>query len=121
MKFMQEVRPAANLVTGFSTEAVTIGTRRLTGPFAMTADQLLHPWAAAPLAELELTHFAPVLAWRPEILLLGTGERQCFPRPALLAALLERRVGLEVMDSRAACRTYNVLVGEARAVALALL
>ena len=121
MKFMQEVRPAANVVTGFSPEAVTVGAQRLSGPLAVSAEQLLHPWSAAPLAELTLAHFAPVLAWQPEILLLGTGERQRFPAPALIAALLGRRVGLEVMDSRAACRTYNVLVGESRAVVLALL
>ena len=121
MKFMQEVRPAANLVTGYSPEGITLGTQRLTGPLAVSADQLLHPWATAPLEELAEPHFAPLLAWQPEILLLGTGERQRFPRAALMAALLSRRVGLEVMDSRAACRTYNVLVGESRAVVLALL
>lgn len=121
MKFMQEVRPVANLVTAYSPAGITLGLQRLTGPLAVAADQLLHPWPIASLEELAEAHFAPVLAWRPEILLLGTGERQRFPPAALMAALLARRVGLEVMDSRAACRTYNVLVGESRAVALALL
>lgn len=121
MKFMQEVRPVANLVTAYSPDGIALGTQRLTGPLAVSADQLLHPWSVAPLEALAEAHFAPLLAWQPEILLLGTGERQRFPPASLMAALLSRRVGLEVMDSRAACRTYNVLVGESRAVVLALL
>jgi uncharacterized protein len=121
MKFLQEVRPAVNVVTGYAPSAIQLGPRRLEGPVALSAAQVLHPWATAPLAELAFEHFAEVLAWQPEILLLGTGERQQFPAAALMGSMLSRRIGFEVMDSRAACRTYNVLVSESRAVALALL
>jgi len=62
-----------------------------------------------------------VLALRPEVLLIGTGPRQVFPDRALLAPLHAARVGFEVMDTAAACRTYNVLVGEGREVAAALI
>lgn len=121
MKLTQEVRPTLNVITGHSPGAILLGERRLSGPVALMADQLLHPWAAAPVGELALAHFAPVLAWRPEILLLGTGLRQQFPPAALMGALFAQRIGFEAMDTRAACRTYNVLVGEGRPVALALL
>ena len=121
MKFLQEVRPAMNVVTGYAPGAIQLGPRRLEGAVALSAEHVLHPWQAAPIAELTFEHFAEVLAWQPEILLLGTGERQQFPAAALMGAMLSRRIGFEVMDSRAACRTYNVLVSEARAVALALL
>jgi uncharacterized protein len=121
MKFMQEIRPAMNVVTGYIPGAIQLGPRRLEGPVALSAEQLLHPWQAAPVATLGFEHFAEILAWQPEILLLGTGERQQFPAAALMGAMLSRRIGFEVMDSRAACRTYNVLASESRAVALALL
>ena len=121
MKFLQEVRPAMNVVTGYAPGAIQLGPRRLEGPVALSAEQVLHPWQAAPVGELAFEHFTELLAWQPEIVLLGTGERQQFPQPAFMAAMLSRRIGLEVMDSRAACRTYNVLVSEARAVVLALL
>jgi uncharacterized protein len=83
-----------------------------------------HPFGGGVAQEgapLAFEHFAEILDWKPEILLLGTGERQQFPAAALMGAMLSRRIGFEVMDSRAACRTYNVLVSEARAVTLALL
>ena len=120
MKFIQEIRPTLNMVTGYAPGEVQIGPRQFRGPLALSADQLLHPWPAAPVEALNLEHFAPLLVWQPEILLLGTGERQQCPPAALMAALLARRIGFEVMDARAACRTYNVLVSESRPVVLAL-
>jgi uncharacterized protein len=61
------------------------------------------------------------LTLEPEIVLLGTGRRQQFPHPRLTQALLEQGVGVEVMDTAAACRTYNVIMLEGRRVAAALL
>ena len=62
-----------------------------------------------------------MLSLEPEIVILGTGERQVFPEPSLFAAVAGRGVGLEVMDNGAACRTYNVLLAEGRRVALAII
>ena len=62
-----------------------------------------------------------MIALSPEVVLLGTGERQRMPQAALYAAFAARGIGLEVMDNRAACRTYNVLLGEMRDVAVALM
>jgi len=79
------------------------------------------PWRPATAGELTMTDLEPIFTLAPEVVLFGTGERQCFPDPSLIAALAARRIGLEVMDTRAACRTYNVLVSESRAVAAALM
>ena len=70
---------------------------------------------------LSAEDFKPLAALGVEIVLLGTGRRQRFPHPRLTASLAQAKVGLEVMDTKAACRTYNILVAEARKVALALL
>jgi uncharacterized protein len=77
-------------------------------------------WTVAAADALTPADLAPVLALGVDVVLLATGERQRFPSPAVYAAAAARGVGLEVMDTGAACRTYNVLVGEDRAVALAL-
>ena len=72
-------------------------------------------------AELEATHFLTVEALEPEIVLLGTGQNQHFPHPRLTSPLLNRGVGVEIMDTAAACRTYNIIMAEGRRVVAALL
>ena len=76
--------------------------------------------APAGFDALTARDFAQLLSHRPEIVLLGTGATQRLPHPRLLAALHEARVGVEAMDTRAACRTFNILVAEGRRVAAAL-
>src|SRR5918911_5118705 len=76
---------------------------------------------ASDFAHLTVENFSELAALGVEIVLLGTGARQRFPHPRLTAPLGKARVGLEVMDTKAACRTYNILVAEERRVALALL
>ena len=71
--------------------------------------------------ELEAGHFAQMVDFKPELVLIGTGSRQRFPKPELLKPLITAKIGFEIMDSQAACRTYNILVGEGRQVLLALL
>jgi len=84
-------------------------------------DRLLNDWAPAGFDDLKAEHFAQIAGLGPEIVLLGTGARLRFPRPELIRALVEARIGLEVMDLQAACRTYNFLAAEERKVAAALL
>lgn len=70
----------------------------------------------ATMAELETRHIERIARAAPEIVLVGTGSRLRYPHPALWAPLAEAQIGFEVMDTGAACRTYNILVGEGRAV-----
>ena len=81
----------------------------------------IEPWAVAGFAALTEAHFAALAALKPEVVLLGTGARLRFPPPRLIAALARARIGLEVMDLQAACRTFNILAAEERHVAAALL
>lgn len=78
-------------------------------------------WQVAAFEQLGSAHFAMLAACPGEILLLGTGKRQRFPAADLLQALLARGKTLEIMDTHAACRTYNILAAEARSVAAALI
>ena len=70
--------------------------------------------------DLSAEHFERIAADKPDVVILGTGERQRFIHPRLIASLSELRIGVECMDNQAACRTYNILMGEGRKVTLAL-
>ena len=79
------------------------------------------PWDAPSFESLVADHFARLAALRPELVIFGSGPRLRFPAPALLRPLIEARIGVETMDTAAACRTYNVLLAEGRSVVVALL
>ncbi len=78
-------------------------------------------WPVASFEALREQDFAALAEHGPELVIFGSGARLRFPAPALLRPLIERRIGVETMDTAAACRTYNVLLGEGRAVVAALL
>ena len=79
------------------------------------------PWSAREFAQLDESHFTAVAALAPELVVFGSGARIRFPKPAWLQPLIARRIGIETMDTAAACRTYNVLLSEGRSVVAALL
>jgi uncharacterized protein len=119
MKFHLQL-PTANVVTGTGPGWVRIGQTEYRTNLVLMPDALVEGWAPSGYAALTERDFAALLVHRPELVLLGTGARQQFPHPRLLQALSAARVGVEVMDTRAACRTFNILVAEDRRVAAAL-
>ena len=112
--------PTSNIVTGTGPGWVRIGATEYRNNLVLLPDAVVEGWAPNGFAALTEEDFAGLLAHKPEMVLLGTGERQQFPHPRLLRALSDARVGVEVMDTRAACRTFNILVAEDRRVAAAL-
>lgn len=101
--------------------SVTVVDRVLTRSFVLARETLLEDWPVADVSAIADAHVEAILALQPEVVLLGTGARQRFPAAAVMAAFLQRRVGIEVMDNAAASRTYNVLVGEGRRVVAAFI
>lgn len=79
------------------------------------------PWKCQSFEQLTAEHFAMLAVMKPELVIFGSGSRLRFPPPAFLRGLMEHRIGLETMDTLAACRTYNILAGEGRHVVAALL
>jgi uncharacterized protein len=114
-------RPDARYrITGYGPGYVSInGTRREQHTIVL-GDRLLD-WQVDDFARLDAADFAGLAALPIEILLLGTGARLRFPHPRLTQAVRDAGVGLEVMDTNAACRTYNILLEENRRVGAALL
>lgn len=98
-----------------------VNDRMLGASFILTPSQLVEDWPVHAGEPLVAEDLAPLLALDPELVVLGTGDRQVFPSAAVMAACLTRGVGIEVMDNAAAARTYNVLAGEGRRVVAAFL
>jgi uncharacterized protein len=111
---------APQFIVGYDAGSVRLHDRVLTESALVTPDSV-RDWSVRAVAELDAAALEPVLALGAEVVLLATGSRQEFPAPAVLARAAAAGVGLEVMDLGAACRTYNVLVADGRAVALALI
>jgi uncharacterized protein len=121
MKLQFENPAGANLVRSYGAGQLRIGERLIATSAIVTATALIAPWRPRAAGDLNSADLEPLLGLAPEVVLLGTGVRQQFPPPAVLQLLHAQRIGVEVMDTSAACRTYNVLVTEGRRVAAALI
>lgn len=119
LKFTREFS-AKLMVRSVSGKQIRINDQAHDQSIALTPDELLGAWPATPVAELAEGHFDSVLATAPEIVLLGTGGRHVFPPRELTFAFARKGVGLEVMDTAAAARTFNVLANEGRRVVAVL-
>jgi uncharacterized protein len=120
MQFTLESSSRVNLVRAYSRTELRIGEERVRSSCLVCADRLVTDWPPARLEELRPEHLEAIFVLQPEVVLLGTGERQRFPPAEIRAAFAARGVGLEVMELGAACRTYNVLVPEERPAVAAL-
>lgn len=110
------------LFTGYGEDHVLINGHRHDASLLLTARGIeIAPWAGLGFDALTAAHFEWVAQRGLDILLLGTGTRLRFPHPSLTRALMDARIGLEVMDIGALCRTYNILVTEGRSVGAAVL
>jgi uncharacterized protein len=110
-----------NVVTGLGPGWVRICAQEYRTNIVLTSTEVATGWAAGGFDALTEAELASLLVRAPEIVLLGTGATIRFPHPRLTRALAEARVGLEVMDTAAACRTFNILAAEGRRVVAALL
>jgi uncharacterized protein len=121
MKFQPESSPGVNLISRQEPGRVWVGAARYESSVLVPWSGAVRGWAVTAYAELTPTHFESILALQPEVVIFGSGGRLRFAPPQWLRALIERRIGFEAMDTAAACRTYNVLAVEGRAVVGALL
>lgn len=121
MKLHLQNDPNLNIIHAYADAWVRVNEQTYTHSLIVTPQRIIADWQPRQFAALTAAHFAPIVELRPQVLLLGTGPRLRFPNPALTASLHSAGIGVEVMDIGAACRTYNILTGEGRQVAAALL
>jgi len=121
LKLHRETSAALNTFTAYGEGYVMVNDRRFERSIVVLPERIIADWEATSFEALTPGHLAALVGLGSEILLLGTGARLRFPKPEILRPLVEAGIGVEVMDVRAACRTYNILMAEERKIAAALL
>jgi uncharacterized protein len=118
---LQPDKSEVQTITGYGPGWVGIAGEKITHSVILSSRGERIAWPAASFADLGEPHFAQLAEVDAEVVIFGSGSRIRFPQPAWLKPLMARRVGMETMDTAAACRTYNILAQEGRSVAVALL
>ena len=120
MKIERELPVGANAFTGYGAGYVEVNKARHAASVVVSAESVAE-WAPRSVETLAAEHVEAIAAAKPEVVLVGTGATFTFPDPAALAPLHRARIGVEVMDTPAACRTYNILLAEGRKVVAAVI
>jgi uncharacterized protein len=121
MKLHLQQTGTSNVIRAFDRGMVKINDTVCTRSLIVTPDKLELEWSVAHASQLELEHLVKLLDYQPDIILLGTGNKHHILETRMMMDIMQRGVGVEAMTTDAACRTYNVLLGEDRAVLAALI
>ncbi len=121
MRFSAEQIESPWLIRAYEPGRIRIGESEHLHGLLLMPERLLEPWPVESVKQLNRALVAQFIQYQPDLVLLGTGRRQEFPPPTLMAPLMEASIGYEVMDTAAACRTWNILLGEGRQVLAALM
>ncbi|MFA7388537.1 MAG: Mth938-like domain-containing protein [Thiohalobacteraceae bacterium] len=121
MRFAEDDNTGQFQIRAYGIGQIQVNEEVFTQSLVLSAETLLRDWPPQRFEDLSAEHLQAAVELDPEILILGTGAQIRFPHPGVTADLQARGIGVEIMDTAAACRTFNVLVGERRRVAAALL
>lgn len=121
MKFHLHQSDQAYQINGVEADAVRINHQRITQPVIVSEQAMLLDWFSGPWSQLDAHALSAVIDFAPEVVLLGTGDKQRFVHPKHLQALAAQQIAVECMTTAAACRTFNILAAEGRKVVAALL
>ncbi len=121
MELSRSDKPGANLITQYTAGEFIVNGVLYTQSIIVTADNILTDWHPKTVSELTISDFERFAEFDAEIVILGTGQDLVFPDMKLLQPLIDQRCGYEIMNSRAACNTFNILIGDDRKVIAALL
>jgi len=119
MRFAEDSR-ASNTIRAYAAGEIIVNDTRIARSVIITPDEVRH-WAPHSFDELQAQHLEVVADLRPEVVILGTGVRLRFPLPVITAGLQTQDIGVEIMSTDAACRTFNILLAEERRVVAALI
>jgi uncharacterized protein len=118
---LQPDRIDAQAITGYGPGWVAVNGEKITHSVIVGSGGERIEWLASSFEDIGPEHFEQLATVDAEVVIFGSGSRIRFPRPLWLKPLIEQRIGVETMDTAAACRTYNILAQEGRRVAVALL
>ncbi len=121
MKFAQDSQDEGYVITAYDDGSVSVNGKAFSQSLIITSSQLDENWDIAGIELLTAGHIDRVLSYQPELIIIGTGNKLIFPAVEVYSAIIKLGIGVDFMDTRAACRTYNVLLSVGRRVAAALL
>ena len=115
MDITQDFADAKFIITGYTPGCVFINNEPHQQSFITSPETLITPWEVADIKDLNEVTLAPCFArQRPEIMIIGTGETLLLPDPKIIALFAQHQIGIETMNTSAACRTYGILIAEGR-------
>jgi uncharacterized protein len=120
MKFAEDHNSSRYKITGYDNTSIGINGIAHHQSLILSPMDLIHDWTPERYSLLEATHLDPFYDLKAEIILLGTGPSQIFPQQDILRRFANEQIGFEIMDTQAACRTFNILMAEGRNVVAGL-
>ena len=121
MELNQESSDGKYHIKAYEPGKITINDTEYTHSVIITQDSLISPWEVDNINNLNSIELARLIDFEPDVLLIGTGQKQQFLPPELQQVLFNAKIGFEIMDTAAACRTFMLLLSESRHVVAALL
>ena len=120
MKFAEDHNEASYKITGYEEDGININGRLFPESLVLSPTNLISDWKPKNISSLTVEDLAPFYALKAEVILLGTGDKQIFPTSEILKKFASMQIGFEIMDTQAACRTFNILMSEGRNVVAGL-
>ena len=121
MKFAQDSQDEGYVITAYDDGSVSVNGKAFSQSLIITSSQLDENWDIASIELLTAVHVDRVLSYQPELIIIGTGNKLIFPAVEVYSAIIKLGIGVDFMDTRAACRTYNILMSEGRDVVAGLI
>ena len=121
MKFAQECQDEGYVITAYDNNSISINGKTFSKSLIVATRQLEENWDITAIESLQANHINQVLSFKPELIIIGTGNRLVFPAVETYSAIIQLGIGVDFMDTRAACRTYNILMSEGRDVVAGLI
>lgn len=120
MKFAEDHNSARYKISAYDNDSIAINGELHNSSLVLSPMELITDWTPQSYSQLEADHLEAFYQLKAEIIILGTGSKQIFPPAPILRRLVEGKIGYEVMDTQAACRTFNILMAEGRNVVAGL-
>ena len=121
MKFAQDSQDEGYVITAYGDNNVSVNGKVFEQSLILANTEFNENWGIASIAELSNEHIEQILSFEPELIIIGTGSKLVFPAVEIYSAIIKRGIGVDFMDTHAACRTYNILMSEGRGVVAGLI
>ncbi len=121
MKFAQDSQDEGYVITAYGEDTVSVNGKVFERSLIVANTEFSEDWGVAAIDQLADEHITQILAFKPELIIIGTGSKLIFPAVEIYSAIIKRGIGVDFMDTRAACRTYNILMSEGRGVVAGLI